>query len=74
MLAQTELQHISGTRVKMDFVEVPSILMESFSKLPEVLSFGRHYKTGEKVPLGLLDDLRTNQRQMEGLETHHQVL
>jgi intermediate peptidase len=73
MLAQTELQHISGTRVAMDFVEVPSILMESFANVPEVLSFGRHYKTGNVVPLGLLKQYRLDQKKMEAFETQHQI-
>lgn len=73
MLAQTGFQHISGTRVPMDFVEVPSIIMELFSSLPEVLAFGRHFKTGEPVPLGLLNDIRTKQNQLEAFETQDQI-
>lgn len=74
MLAQTELQHVSGTRVAMDFVEVPSILMECIAANPETLSFGRHYKTGQRIPAALLKECRSGTKQMEAFELQHQIL
>lgn len=50
MLARTEFQHVSGTRVPMDFVEVASIFMEYFAKNPHVICrFAKHHGSG--VPL-----------------------
>lgn len=75
MMAQTDFQHIAGTRVAMDFVEVPSILMESFSKDPSILStFGSHYQTGEGVPVQLIEASRRVQAQTRAFDDQHQIL
>eukprot|EP01126_Amoeba_proteus_P046200 TRINITY_DN5207_c0_g2_i7.p1 TRINITY_DN5207_c0_g2~~TRINITY_DN5207_c0_g2_i7.p1 ORF type:complete len:670 (-),score=113.56 TRINITY_DN5207_c0_g2_i7:89-2098(-) len=51
LLSKTKLQHTSGTRTFMDFVEAPSQLMEYFAWDYRVLSlFARHYKTGAVLP------------------------
>ncbi|KAH6573509.1 hypothetical protein BASA60_005980 [Batrachochytrium salamandrivorans] len=74
MLAKTDFQHIAGTRVAMDFVEVPSILMELFAKSPEVLAtFGQHYQTGEPVPLELLQTRCSHLSTLEAMETQQQL-
>ena len=74
MLAKTDFQHIAGTRVAIDFVEVPSILTEYLSKTPHVLaSFGRHYQTNEKVSVGLLEARRANSASLDALEMQQQL-
>lgn len=50
MIGRTKLQNLSGTRAVTDFVELPSVLMESFSKDPRVLcKIAKHYETGEPL-------------------------
>lgn len=56
MIGHTELHNLSGTRCLTDFVELPSVLMELFSRDPRVLcQIARHYKTGEPLPQQLLE-------------------
>jgi intermediate peptidase len=58
----------------MDFVEVPSILMEYFSKSPEVLaSIGKHFKTQEPVPMNMIKARQQNQKILNSLETQNQL-
>lgn len=73
VLAQTDYQHIAGTRVAMDFVEIPSVLMESFAKSPNCLSFGRHYKTGKPVPLDLIAEKRAMQQNGHAHDVNVQI-
>jgi len=47
---------ISGVNVETDFVEAPSQMLEEWMHSPQVLaSFARHYKTGEPIPLELVE-------------------
>lgn len=56
MIGRTKLHNLSGTRCATDFVELPSVLMEFFSKDPRVLTMmGKHYKTGEPLTEELLN-------------------
>ncbi len=45
--------------VAMDFVELPSQIMEHWAFHPEVLKlYARHYRTGEAIPQNLIDRIR----------------
>lgn len=56
MIGKTNLQNLSGTRAVTDFVELPSVLMESFAKDPRVVcNFATHYQTGEPLTKELFD-------------------
>ena len=47
---------LSGTNVPRDYVEFPSQLMERWLATPEVLNkFALHYKTGEPMPMALVE-------------------
>lgn len=51
LLSRTEFQHLSGTRGALDFVEVPSHVMEYFARDYRVVkTFARHHVTGEPIP------------------------
>lgn len=56
IFANTTYRSLSGTNVYWDFVELPSQFMENFSTEKEFLNtFATHYKTGEPLPLELID-------------------
>ncbi|KAG4090217.1 Metalloproteases [Neocallimastix lanati (nom. inval.)] len=61
ILARTNFQNISGTRCKMDFVEVPSILMECFLQSDEVIcSVAHHYQTNEPLKPKYINIMKNN--------------
>lgn len=74
MLGRTELHNVSGTRCQTDFVELPSILHETFARDERVLmTIGRHYKTGKQVPVQLLKNHLQSDKILKYCETFGQV-
>lgn len=73
MMGRTELHNLSGTRCATDFVELPSVLMESFSKDARVIcELGCHYETNEKLPPSLLEDAHNHRIMLDACETFMQ--
>lgn len=74
MLGRTELHNVSGTRCQTDFVELPSILHETFARDERVLSvIGKHYKTNKQVPIQLLKNHLHSEKTLKYCETFGQV-
>ncbi|KAJ3399150.1 Mitochondrial intermediate peptidase [Chytriomyces hyalinus] len=74
VIARTDYQHISGTRCALDFVEVPSNILESFARDNDVLkAIGVHYATGETVPGDLVDSVRMRSVILEAVEKQAQL-
>lgn len=74
MLGRTELHNVSGTRCQTDFVELPSILHETFARDERVLaSFGKHYETGKPVPKELVKKHLASDKLLTYTETFGQV-
>jgi len=58
LLSQCTYRPTSGTNVPIDFVELPSQIMENWAFEPEVLKiYARHWKTGEVMPQHLIDKI-----------------
>ncbi|MEE4214541.1 MAG: M3 family metallopeptidase, partial [Bacteroidales bacterium] len=59
MMSRCRYRSLSGTNVARDFVELPSQIMENWAYEKEWLdSWARHYKTGEKIPPGLINKIK----------------
>ncbi|KAG0321692.1 Thimet oligopeptidase [Dissophora globulifera] len=62
------------TSLAMDFLEVPSIMLENWLWEPSVLKrLGRHYKTGEELPDDLIASLVRTRKVLKGLLFSQQV-
>lgn len=71
MLGATQLASQSGINVKMDFVEMPSQMLECWLAEPDILAqISRHYQTG----LPLSQDLITKIVQAQNFDTGDQIL
>ncbi|RCL02771.1 MAG: peptidyl-dipeptidase Dcp [Candidatus Tokpelaia sp. JSC188] len=70
LLSDVRWPSISGTSVTRDFVELPSQLYEHWLMLPEVIEkFARHYKTGEAIPVEILEKIQEAKTFNSGFET-----
>lgn len=67
LLSQVEYRSLAGTNVYLDFVELPSQFLENWAEEEESLQlFARHYKTGEVIPMQLMEALKRSQRFLAG--------
>lgn len=75
LLSRTRYQHLSGTRVATDLVEVPSHLFEHFAWDPRVLSrISSHYRTQEPMPTRLIQALCASRHQFVASDLQFQTL
>ncbi|MEH6459821.1 M3 family metallopeptidase [Chitinimonas sp. JJ19] len=59
LLSQVRYEHLAGTQVLSDFVELPSQIFENWADEESVLKqHARHYQTGEAIPAALLQKLK----------------
>ena len=74
LLSKVELRALSGTNVYLDFVELPSQIMENWSKEAESLKlFAHHYQTGAVIPESLLSALKKAQSFLVGYSSMRQL-
>ena len=74
MLANTKYSGLSGTNVYWDFVELPSQVLENWCYEKEaLLLFGRHYQTGEAIPMEYIDKIIESANFLEGMQTLRQL-
>jgi len=74
MLANTTYPSLSGTSVFWDFVELPSQVLENWCYQKEALElFAKHYKTGEIIPLELIEKIKKAANFHEGMATIRQI-
>jgi thimet oligopeptidase len=58
LLGRTEMYGFSGTRVKRDFVEMPSQMLEEWLWDKEILQkVSKHYSSGEPLPDTMIDSI-----------------
>ncbi len=75
LLTRVDEPAVSGLRgVEWDAVELPSQFMENWCYDKDTLrTFGRHWKTGEPLPEGLLAKLKASRTFAAGLATLRQI-
>lgn len=74
LLSRVEFRSLAGTNVYMDFVELPSQILENWAEEIESLKiFAHHYKTGEAIPLELCERLKRSQLFQVGYYTVRQL-
>jgi len=74
MLANTTYPSLSGTSVHWDFVELPSQVLENWCYEKEALDiFAKHYKTGESIPMELVQKIKDSSNFLEGMTTLRQL-
>ncbi|OGF59322.1 MAG: peptidase M3 [Candidatus Fischerbacteria bacterium RBG_13_37_8] len=70
LLANSTYSKLSGTNVAVDFVELPSQIMENWAFEPEVLKeYAVHYQTGEPMPQDLIDKMKKAEYFNQGFVT-----
>ncbi|MCB0411320.1 MAG: M3 family peptidase, partial [Bdellovibrionales bacterium] len=74
LLSNCKYRSLSGTNVYWDFVELPSQLFENWTLEKEALGlFAKHYKTGEKIPVELVDRIIESSKFQAGYQSLRQL-
>jgi peptidyl-dipeptidase Dcp len=74
LLSQVEFRSLAGTNVYLDFVELPSQILENWAEEEESLKlFAHHYKTGELIPMDLMARLKSSQKFLVGYAALRQL-
>jgi len=74
LLSDVHYESLAGPSVYWDFVELPSQVMENWVYEKECLDlFATHYKTGEKMPLEIINKVRNARTFLEGRMTIRQL-
>jgi peptidyl-dipeptidase Dcp len=70
MFSHVRYPYVAGTQVARDFVEYPSQVNEMWAQYPEVVkNYAKHYKTGEPMPVELLDKMLATRKFNQGFAT-----
>ena len=74
LLSDCQFQDLSCTSVFRDFVELPSQIMENWTKEEEGLAlFARHYETQEVLPMEMVEKIRRSDNFHSGYGTMRQL-
>lgn len=74
LLSQVEYRTLAGTNVFLDFVELPSQILENWADEKESLElYAHHFKTGELIPHDLIERLRRSQKYLVGYNAVRQL-
>jgi thimet oligopeptidase len=74
LMGRTVMASFAGTRVKRDFVELPSQMLEEWLWEPEILQLvTKHYKTGETLPQALIDAKIASKNAFSGRDSLRQL-
>ena len=74
LLSDCTYESISGTAVPIDFVELPSQIMENWAGEPQVLRvYARHYETGEVIPDELIEKLDQSSKFNQGFSMTERI-
>jgi peptidyl-dipeptidase Dcp len=70
MFSHVKYPLFAGTNVARDFVEYPSQVNEMWAAWPEVVrNYAKHYKTGEPMPIDLLNKMLATRKFNQGFAT-----
>jgi len=70
ILSNCTYKYVSGTSVALDFVELPSQIMENWVTHPEAMKmYAKHYETGEPIPDELIEKIKLSGHFNQGFKT-----
>ncbi len=74
LLSKQNYRSLAGTNVYLDFVELPSQVMENWLTEKESLNlFAKHYETGEDIPDSLVEKIKNAEKHLVGYSSLRQL-